>query len=149
MKGLGKGILITCAKFQGLSSQKRRGHWTLTEFGVLCLNQPVLSSHSVSFVHACMHARPYNLFYFFPSSLMVSYVVVTPKVSVCLSVPLYPIILQSNERSNQSALHENLPPKLDQATARYHSHPHSRIIPRTGILQHVWDLGPLFGRTHA
>ena len=31
---LGGGTLNTCAKIQGLISQKRRGHWTLKEFGV-------------------------------------------------------------------------------------------------------------------
>ena len=41
-KRLGRGTVNTRAKFQGLFSRKRRGHWTLKEFGVLCLNhQPV------------------------------------------------------------------------------------------------------------
>ena len=38
---LGRGTLNACAKFQGLNSQKRRGHWHLNEFGILFLNQPV------------------------------------------------------------------------------------------------------------
>ena len=42
-KMLGRGTLNPCAKFQGLS-QKRRGHWTLKEFVVLCLNQPACVS---------------------------------------------------------------------------------------------------------
>ena len=42
-KNLERGTLNTCAKFQGLtlSKKKRRGHWHLKEFWVLCLNQPV------------------------------------------------------------------------------------------------------------
>ena len=35
-KRLGKGILNTLCKISGSISQKRRGHWTLKEFGVLC-----------------------------------------------------------------------------------------------------------------
>ena len=43
-KRLGRGTLNTCAKFEGLTSisQKRRGHWTLKEFGAISLNQPEL-----------------------------------------------------------------------------------------------------------
>ena len=41
-KRLGTGTLNTCAKFQGSVSQKRRGHWTLKEIGVLRLNQPMV-----------------------------------------------------------------------------------------------------------
>ena len=37
---LRRGTLNTC-KIAGSISQKRRGYWTLKEFGVLCLNQPV------------------------------------------------------------------------------------------------------------
>ena len=44
---LGMGTLNPCAKFQGLS-QKRRGHWTLTEFGGLSLNRPVCVSYNYS-----------------------------------------------------------------------------------------------------
>ena len=40
-KRLGRGTLNTCTKLQGLISQKRRGHWTLKKFGVMCLDQSV------------------------------------------------------------------------------------------------------------
>ena len=35
---LGRGTWSTCEKNQGLVSQKRRGHWTLKEFGAISLN---------------------------------------------------------------------------------------------------------------
>ena len=53
------GTLNTCAKFQGLDSQKRRGHWHLKEFGVLCLNQPV----EVLLVDLCKKSAKLLLFF--------------------------------------------------------------------------------------
>ena len=37
-----QGHIKHVCKISGSISQKRRGHWTLKELGVLCLNQPVL-----------------------------------------------------------------------------------------------------------
>ena len=36
-----QGHIKHVRKISGSISQKRRGHWTLKEFGVLCFNQPV------------------------------------------------------------------------------------------------------------
>ena len=36
-----QGHIKHVCKSSGSNSQKRRGHWRLKEFGVLCLNQPV------------------------------------------------------------------------------------------------------------
>ena len=46
---LGRGTLNTCAKFQGLSLQNGVDIWTLKEFGVSCLNQPVAPHKDQSF----------------------------------------------------------------------------------------------------
>ena len=37
-----QGHIKHVCKISGSDSQKRRGHWRLKEFGVLCLNQPIL-----------------------------------------------------------------------------------------------------------
>ena len=39
-----QGHIKQVCKISGSNSKKRRGHWHLKEFGVLCLNQPVLES---------------------------------------------------------------------------------------------------------
>ena len=63
-KRLGRGTLNTCAKFQGLISQKRRGHLTLKEIGVSCLSQPV---RFCLFFFVLFHPPPETLAENFPS----------------------------------------------------------------------------------
>ena len=38
---LGRGKINMCANFSGTIHQNRRGYWTLKDFGVICVNQPV------------------------------------------------------------------------------------------------------------
>ena len=70
VKRLGRGILNTC-NFSGSNSQKRRGHWHLKEFWVLCLNQPV-------YMPALLwHSSAYLLLYYCCSSTAVAVVLLS------------------------------------------------------------------------
>ena len=61
-----QGHIKHACKFPGSNSQKRRGHWRLKEFGVLCLNQPVrlLKAHirgcRFLFTTVCLIQRGYR-----------------------------------------------------------------------------------------
>ena len=46
---------ITLCKISGSISQERRGHWTLKEFGGLCLNQPAIIPSDMQAVASRLH----------------------------------------------------------------------------------------------
>ena len=52
---------ITLCKISGSISQERRGHWTLKEFGGLCLNQLVIFASDMQAVASRFHGFLFDL----------------------------------------------------------------------------------------
>ena len=59
----GQGHIKHVCKNSGSISQKRRGHWTLKEFGVLCLNEPVCT-FGLPFAGCVFNTFESNRFFF-------------------------------------------------------------------------------------